>query len=147
PPHVRTVPQLQTWLDGGADDTVGASVTIIGGAKAGLSLADLCLRRSRTVTLVEPTNVLGVELGLPGRWRLVHDLEEAGAHVVLNAELDTITEGSVNVRVDGATQTVPADTVVVASGGVPTTALAESPPRAGIKPHTIGDCDHVGGLE
>src|SRR5207237_292253 len=64
--HVLTVPQLRVWLDGDDESAVGAHVVVVGGGKTGLSLADLCLRRGRSVAVVEPTNVFGVELGLPG---------------------------------------------------------------------------------
>ena len=49
------------------DGTVGARVVVIGGGKPGISIADLCLRRGRDVTVLEPTNVFCGELGLPER--------------------------------------------------------------------------------
>ena len=74
---MRAVPDLADWLRDD-DGTVGARVVVIGGGKPGISIADLCIRRGRTVTVLEPTNVFCGELGLPGRWRLVADIESGG---------------------------------------------------------------------
>jgi NADPH-dependent 2,4-dienoyl-CoA reductase/sulfur reductase-like enzyme len=146
-PHVRTLPSLRGWLAADDDSAVGASVAVVGGGKAGLSVADLCLRRGRTVTIIEPTKILAVELGLPGRWRLAHDIEEAGADVLLQASPSAITAGTVTVNIDGSRRDIAADTVIICNGGVPNNELPHALQAAGVKPHVIGDCDRVAGLE
>ena len=80
PEGALAVPQLRSWLERD-DDTVGSRIAILGGGKAGCSIADLALRRGREVTIVEP-DVPCVELGLPGRFRTIADLEAAGARFV-----------------------------------------------------------------
>jgi hypothetical protein len=56
-------------------------VLIRGHGKAAVSVARLAALRTHDVTLVTPESVLAPELGLPGRFRLVHDTEAAGAHL------------------------------------------------------------------
>jgi 2,4-dienoyl-CoA reductase (NADPH2) len=145
--HVRTVPELQPWLKGDADDAVGAEVAVMGGGKAGLSLADLLVRRGRAVTVVEPTAVFGCELGLPGRWRLVSDLEAAGAVLKGSAIVEAILLGGVRVTVAGEPQDIKADTVVVASSAVPDETLAGELRASGVTVYPLGDCTQAGTLE
>lgn len=60
-------------------------VVLDGGDKPGLSLAAVLRARGHAVTLVEPSGVFGQVLGLPGRFRLVADVEAAGATLVTEA--------------------------------------------------------------
>ena len=130
PAGALTVEDLRAWL--AADDTtVGGRVAIWGGGKIGLSLADLCVRRGRHVTVVEPSGVFGVELGLPGRFRLVHDLEERGVRLVAAAALDGVE----------------ADSVIAASGLVPRRDLLDGLLSAGVPARAVGDCAGVRFLE
>jgi NADPH-dependent 2,4-dienoyl-CoA reductase/sulfur reductase-like enzyme len=147
------VPDLRAWLDGD-DRQVGHDVVVIGGGKPGLSLADLCLRRGHAVTVVEPTAVLGVELGLPGRFRLVHDLEAAGALLVASAEVVGIEPDGVRVRTPASSdgeggRVLAADTVIVAGGAVPGAPLAEALYAGGIDVpvSVVGDAHAVEGIE
>ena len=137
--HVRTVPELRGWLERD-DDSVGARVAFLGGGKPALSIADLCIKRGRSVALIEPSGVFGSELGLPGRWRLVADLEAAGARLVGHADVETIEPGAVLVKVEGATDRIDADTVIITSGVQPNSALADSLRAAGLSVHLVGDC-------
>jgi 2,4-dienoyl-CoA reductase (NADPH2) len=124
-----TLPALVGWLRGDDDDDrVGRRVTVLGGGKAGLSIADALVRRGRSVTIVEPTGVLGIELGLPGRFRRVHDLQTAGAVIATEAPAD-------------------ADTVISAAPTGRDTALADAARAAGLDVHAIGDCAGAGMLE
>jgi 2,4-dienoyl-CoA reductase (NADPH2) len=125
-PGAATPLELRAWLSAD-DDRVGRRVTILGGGKVGLSLAGLCARRGRAVTVVEPSGVFGVELGLPGRFRLVHELEQQGVLLVTEDPAD-------------------ADTVV-ATARVPRDELAASLTAAGLTVSTAGDCAGVRSLE
>jgi 2,4-dienoyl-CoA reductase (NADPH2) len=130
PAGALTVEDLGEWL-ASDDTTVGGRVTIWGGGKIGLSLADLCARRGRDVTVVEPSGVFGVELGLPGRFRLVHDLEERGVRLVAAASLDAVE----------------ADSVIAASGLVPRRDVLDGLLSAGVPARAVGDCAGVRFLE
>jgi 2,4-dienoyl-CoA reductase (NADPH2) len=144
--HVHTVPELGVWLREGGP-AIGASVAVLGGGKAGLSLASLCRRRGREVTVIEPTHVFGVELGLPGRFRLVADAERDGITLLGRATVERIEPGAVVVTVDGVEQRIDADAVVVASHVTSEPALADALRAAGMHPHVAGDCHTVARIE
>ena len=141
------MPELASWLDGGDDHLVGQRVVLVGGGKASVSIADLCIKRGRDVAIVEETNVFCGELGLPGRWRLVPDIEAAGARLVDSARVEAITADAVHVRVGEAVEAIPADTVIVTNAAVPDNALfTRSKPPASAA-HLVGDCNGVRRLE
>jgi 2,4-dienoyl-CoA reductase (NADPH2) len=146
-PSVATLGRLAPWFadPGGAE--VGRAVVVLGGGTVGLSVAGLCRARGIAVTVVEPTTVLGVELGLPGRFRIVADLRDAGARLVTGAEVLAIDDRGVRVTTDGAEEHLEADTVIVASGATPDDALASELRDAGIRAHTAGDARAVRLLE
>jgi 2,4-dienoyl-CoA reductase-like NADH-dependent reductase (Old Yellow Enzyme family) len=115
--------ELRPWLDGG-DDPLDARVAIVGSGKAAVSLAGFARARGHDVTLVSPSPVLAPELGLPGRFRLVHDTEAAGVAVRL------------------ASSEVPeADTVLRIAPGDPRPA-----PTLDVPVHVIGDASGTVGL-
>jgi 2,4-dienoyl-CoA reductase (NADPH2) len=146
-PHVHTIPALRDWLDHD-DEQIGAEVLVAGGGKPALSLADLCARRGRTVTVVEPTPVFGPELGLPGRFRLVRDLEDAGVALLGSTAVLGIEEDAVLLRMaDGSEQRRPVDSVIVASGARPADALLGELAAAGVGVHAAGDCAGVRRIE
>jgi 2,4-dienoyl-CoA reductase (NADPH2) len=149
--HVLRVPDLEEWFLGLHETMVGHHVAVVGGGKAGLSIADLCIRRGHDVTIVESSGVFGVELGLPGRFRLVHDLETVGVHLVANATVESIGSRTVQLRRAGEDgpvgEAIRADTVILASGEVPDTRLATALRSAGVPVRAIGDCRAVRHLE
>jgi NADPH-dependent 2,4-dienoyl-CoA reductase/sulfur reductase-like enzyme len=146
-PLVHTVDELAPWL---ADDSeaVGRRVVVIGGGKAGLSLADLASRRGRDVTIVEPQPVFGAELGLPGRFELVATLEERGVRFAPGFLVDRFEPDAVSGRaVDGDRDRLPADSVFLADPVGPDDTVPQRLAAAGIVHRIIGDCRRVGMLE
>lgn len=114
------VDDLRDWL--AADDpTLGERVAVRGSGKAALSIAALARARGRSVTLVPDDTVLAPELGLPGRFRLVADLERDGVAVVADPGV--------------------VDTVVTARRGP-----GRPPPGGGPEVHVVGDATGAGGL-
>lgn len=144
--NVFTLPRLAGWLreDSAA---IGDRVVVLGGGKAALSIADLCLRRGRAVSIVESTSVFGVELGLPGRWRLVADLEAAGAELLGDTSVDSIGSGVVRVKTGDDVLELPADSVIVTSVCAPDRRLADELAVAGIDAYVVGDAADVRFLE
>lgn len=109
---------VQSWLEG--DAQLADPVVVHGSSKAAVSVALRARTESHTVTLVPDAPVLAPELGLPGRFRLVAALEQAGVVV--------------------AAEAVPAPTVVRIARGP---GIAP-PPHPEV--HVIGDAEGTGGL-
>ena len=128
----------------GADDaTVGDDVVILGGSKAVLSLADLCRRRGRTVTVVAPERYVAESIGFPGRARLVADLEAAGVDLLLETAVEHVGDGEVRVTRDGSTSSVRASTVIGVEARTAPSRLAEAFAAAGLKTHVVGDASDL----
>jgi 2,4-dienoyl-CoA reductase (NADPH2) len=144
--HVFSVPRLEGWLRDGGDD-VGERVVLLGGGKPAMSIGAKCIERGRSVSIVEATHVFCGELGLPGRWRLVADIEAAGARLVPNATVESIKPGAVRVKVGDVVEDIPADTVIVTTGATPEHGLADDLADAGIVCHVIGDSAGVRRIE
>jgi 2,4-dienoyl-CoA reductase (NADPH2) len=150
--HARRIDELGAWLTTGdrttgdrttGARTVGARVVVLGGGKAGLSLASLCARRGRQVSVVEPTSVFAPEMGLPGRFRLVHDLEQQGVALLANVIVGGISPDAVH-HGDGE---IAADTVIAASPQSPNRTLLDALDAEGIAATGLGDCLSIRGIE
>jgi len=147
---VRSIPELDGWLldgDATAGPGVGGRVVLLGGGKPAMSIGNLCLERGREVTIVEATNVFCPELGLPGRWRLVPDIEAAGARLVDLATVIGIDATGVTIEREGTREQLAADTVIATNTAVPDDVLTAALRAAGHTVHTVGDCDGVRRLE
>ncbi len=131
----------------GDDDAISDAVVVLGGGKPGLTLATALRARGRAVTIVEPTRVFGVELGLPGRFRLVADAEAAGVALIGSARLVAITADHVVIARDGAEASLPAGTVVVATRESRPSTLLEPLLATGITTFVVGDAADPRGFE
>ncbi len=148
PGEQRATPvvELTDWLreDG---DRVGKTVLIAGQGKAAVSLARLCATRGRLVTVAGPDAVFAPEVGGPGRWELVAELQRMGVRLLGGATIDEIGPASASVRVGDATENVDAETVITTTGLEPDGALASALEGAGINVHSVGDCREIGFIE
>jgi 2,4-dienoyl-CoA reductase (NADPH2) len=143
--HVRTVDQLDDWLLA-EQPLVGHRVVIVGGGRAGLGLADVASARGHDVTVLEGSGTFAAQIGLPGRWRLIHDLQARGVRLVGDARIDAIGGASVSTTVAGVTRDLPADAVLVATvEGRPEAVRALE--AEGVTVHAVGDCRAPGFLE
>jgi 2,4-dienoyl-CoA reductase (NADPH2) len=145
-PHVHDVPSLAPHL---CDDAVlpeGPAV-VLGGGKPGVSIARRLLDEGRSVTVVEATHVFCGELGLPGRWRLVPDLERDGARLLGEATVEEILPSAVRVRTTSGVEDLPAAVVVATASTVPDDALVLALRAAGVEARTVGDCAGIRRIE
>lgn len=101
---------------------VGKRVVVIGGGLVGAEIADFLAERGRQVTVVESGPVIATEMAHPRRWRVLFELREAGVRLVTDATDIEIGDEAVRFRApdspgaDPEAITVPADTVVLATG-------------------------------
>jgi pyruvate/2-oxoglutarate dehydrogenase complex dihydrolipoamide dehydrogenase (E3) component len=143
-PHVHAVDDLDAWLLHG--DAVGDDIVVIGGDLPGLGLAERARVDGARVTVLEPSDVFGLHLGLPGRWRRVHDLRADSVVLAGGAEVEEITPDAVRWRdLDGDHET-PASTVFVTSDASPDTTLADELRARGVEVSVVGDAAVGAGL-
>jgi 2,4-dienoyl-CoA reductase (NADPH2) len=143
---VVTVDALASWFQTD-DETLGAAVVVVGGGKVGLSIADLAARRGRSVTVLEPTAVFGTELGLPGRFELVAELQERGVNLRPECAVQSFAPGFVHVDAGGEEERLPADSVVIAAPAGPDRRVARALDGVGLTYREIGDGRAFGLLE
>jgi 2,4-dienoyl-CoA reductase (NADPH2) len=130
---------------------LGRNVTIIGGGLVGAELADFMVERGRNVTLIEEGPVLALEMAHPRRWRVLHELREAGVRIEANSRATKITRDAVRIetRFESESQVVdiPADSVLIASGLTPNPDPVQAYRATGIPVVEIGDVTGVGYIE
>lgn len=125
------------WLDpAGGLDALGERVLVVGSGKVALSLASAARARGRTVVLTAPDAVLAPELGLPGRFRLVHDLIESGVDVRPSTVIEHRDDPLLG-----------ADSIVWATSRRPRSALAAELRFTGLPVDVLGDASGTFGLE
>ncbi len=144
--HVFTPASLRAWLEGDGGD-LGRRVAVLGGGKAALSLASVCARRGHEVTVLEPTGVFAPELGLPGRFRVVADIEALGVRLVPHATAQAVEPGTVIADVAGVPEKIGADAVIVTSDLSPVATLSAALRSAGVAARAVGECRELGGIE
>jgi 2,4-dienoyl-CoA reductase-like NADH-dependent reductase (Old Yellow Enzyme family)/thioredoxin reductase len=151
--HVHAVDELGAWLLDGAP--VGDDVVVLGGDLPGLGIAERAAADGARVTVLEPSDVFGLHLGLPGRWRRVHDLRADGIRLAGGADVLEITADSVRWRdLDGDHETpatavfstldADADTTLaddlrarLGNGGVDVTVVGDAAVGAGLLEHAM----------
>jgi NADPH-dependent 2,4-dienoyl-CoA reductase/sulfur reductase-like enzyme len=144
-PHVRAVDDLGGWLLD-RSPLAGSDVVVLGGDLPGLGVAEQAAREGARVTVLEASDVFGLHLGLPGRWRRVHDLRAEGITLAGSADVAEITADTVRWHdLDGDHET-PATTVVVTGDPEPDTVLADELRRRGLDVVVVGDAGVGAGL-
>ena len=89
------------------------------------------------VTLMRRGSRVGERIGPSTRWAVVQELRMAGVEILTGVAYERIESGAVVIRdADGAERRVAADTVVIAAGQEPETALARSLAGAE-RPHVV----------
>jgi 2,4-dienoyl-CoA reductase (NADPH2) len=144
--HVHTVDDLDAWLVSGRP-LPGARVVVIGGGRAGMGLADLASRQGHAVTVLERSGVFASQIGLPGRWRLVHELQQRGVDLVGNATVTAIEHDLVRYTVDDESRTAAGDIVLVAECSSEPNVGVDILKSTDVPVHSIGDCTGAGFIE
>jgi len=70
----------------------------------------------RTITVIEMVDRMADNVGRTARWSLLKSLRLMGVKLRTNTKLAEITDGAVVVETSDGTETIPADTVVIAVG-------------------------------
>lgn len=127
---------------------MGKRIVIIGGGLVGIELAEFFSEHGRQVTVIEESAVLGADLSLVRRWRMLDTLKKAGVQLLNRSMAKEITDEVVLYQDhDGKQRSLPADTVIIAMGARADTSLADALEEAGFEVHIVGDCSSVGYIE
>jgi 2,4-dienoyl-CoA reductase (NADPH2) len=143
-PHVHAVDDLDAWLLDGSE--VARDVVVLGGDLPGLGIAERAHADGARVTVLEPSDVFGLHLGLPGRWRRVHDLRSDGIVLAGGADVVAITPDVVRWRDLDGDHATPAGAVFTTLAADPDTTLADDLRARGVDVPVIGDAAVGAGL-
>jgi NADPH-dependent 2,4-dienoyl-CoA reductase/sulfur reductase-like enzyme len=108
-------------------------------AEDDLFLNDLMHKTERNITVIDMVDRLASNVGRTSRWSLVKSLKLSDVNMMPNTRLVEITDDSVIVQAGEKTETIPADTVVLALGAISNNTLAEEAKDLGIDVVVIGD--------
>ncbi len=123
---------------------VGPKAVIIGGGMIGAETANHLANHGKVVTLVEMLPDIATEVPNINRMALLKDMENAGIKVLVNTTVKDILSDGIVVVKDCVTETISADTVIVAAGSRPNNALQAELSGKRYKLITIGDAYKVG---
>ena len=147
-PMRTRVPLLQAWdalLD---QERVprGARVTIIGGGMVGIETADTRIHhRGIRATVLEGLSVIAKEMARNNRYDVLERLEKGGARVLVNAPVESVEDGTVWAKIEGARTPVDAgDLIIAAIGPIPNRDIVPEVERAGVPYALAGDCNQIG---
>ena len=147
-PMRTRVPLLQAWdalLD---QERVprGARVTIIGGGMVGIETADTLIHhRGIRATVLEGLSMIAKEMARNNRYDVLERLEKGGARVLVNAPVESVEDGTVWAKIEGARTPVDAgDLIIAAIGPIPNRDIVPEVERAGVPYALAGDCNQIG---
>lgn len=112
----------------------------------GLETAEFLATQGKVVTLVEILDQLCADEALFNKPATLYNVKMAGVVCHTNSEVKEITTDGVRVSINGKSEFLPVQTVVLAAGRVPDTTLAESLRGTVSQLHVIGDADGKNGF-
>lgn len=120
---------------------VGNKVAIIGGELVGCETAEFLVDQGKQVTVMRRGSEMATSVGPSNRAFFLSRLLDKGATLLREVRYDGISaEGVIITTRDGEERTIEADTVVLAAGSVPDTALYDAIKDKVSEAYHIGDC-------
>jgi len=120
---------------------VGDRVAIIGGELVGCETAEFLADRGKQVTVMRRGPEMATSVGPTTRDFFLSRLLDKGITLLREARYDGVSSEGVDITTrDGEERTIEADTVVLAAGSVPDTALYEAIKDKVAEVYQIGDC-------
>jgi 2,4-dienoyl-CoA reductase-like NADH-dependent reductase (Old Yellow Enzyme family)/thioredoxin reductase len=127
---------------------IGQEIVVIGGGQVGCEVGVHYGSQGKTVTILEMQGQLCPDAMRTYREELQGQVEDHCQRAITGGTCTAITEDGVHYRdATGADQFLPADTVILAMGMRPTTALAESFRGCAENFRAMGDCVKVGNVQ
>jgi len=100
---------------------------------------ELARRGSRQVTLVRRGSAVGETLGRSTRWVILQELKKLGVRTITGAHYLELNDKGLLIQLDGRTELLEADTIILAAGYEADSKLAERWREAAPEIHVIGD--------
>jgi NADPH-dependent 2,4-dienoyl-CoA reductase/sulfur reductase-like enzyme len=121
---------------------VGKRVVVIGAGRVGLETAEYLRARDREVIVLSRRQVseIGQDLPWPQGGHFLRRLDEMGVKKQGKVRVQEITDDGVVCSIDGKSEFLPADTVVLALGADGNSGLAKAFQTTVSELHLIGDC-------
>jgi 2,4-dienoyl-CoA reductase (NADPH2) len=107
-------------------------------------LRGLMYNGGRQVTIIEVAEKPAANVGISTRWALLKNLKLMGVTIRTKTKIVDISEEYVRLETGDATQSIPVDTVIVATGSVPVHDLAQTARFAKSEIIVIGDANRIG---
>jgi len=142
-------PNVINVIDAHKDKTLvkGSKVVVCGGGLSGCDCAlEFAEEQGKDVTIIEMQDEIGKDLLFLNAASLFPKMAAAGVKQRTSAEVIAVKSDGVHIQLeDGSIEVVPADTVIIAFGMRPNTAVVEEiKAKYHIKTRVAGDCDKVG---
>lgn len=102
-------------------------------------LIELATRGIKEVTIIEMQRSAGADIGQSTRWTILQELHHYGVKVITGAVAEEITPAGVYIKKGEAGELVEADTVVMAVGSRPESALCETLKEVVKEIYMVGD--------
>ena len=132
------------------EERLGQRVVVVGGGLVGCELAMDLVNKGRDVQIVEALPQIlasGPQVPLPNTMYLHDFFAEKGTPIHTSTRIAAVTDdGAVVTAADGASTTIPADSVVIAVGFRPNPSLREEFQGLGAEVYEIGDERRVGNI-
>ena len=125
---------------------VGNKVVVIGGGEVGMETAQVLAEKGKRITMVVRTKMGKGMVQMVYFW-MRSELAKHGVEMLPNTKTEEITDsGVVVVDVEQKRRTIEADTVVMAAGARPETALHKALEDIAPEIHLAGDCLYPGDI-
>jgi 2,4-dienoyl-CoA reductase-like NADH-dependent reductase (Old Yellow Enzyme family)/thioredoxin reductase len=139
-PGIERENVIIAWQALSHPEKVGRKVVIIGGGSVGAETAKFLLDQEKDVTLVEMLTEIAGDAEKVNRKVLLRSVGEKGAKIRVSTQATAILAEGVEVEFDGNKETLPADTVVLATGIRPNNELEAALRALPAELHKVGDC-------
>jgi len=106
-------------------------------------LLELAIHGTKEIVLIEMIKKIGKDIGLSTRWGMLQEISRIGVKTSVSTKALEITEQGVLVEIDGKTEEIPADSVVMAVGSEIYNPLQELVESLGIPCQVAGDANKI----
>jgi 2-enoate reductase len=123
---------------------------IIGGGEVGMETAIFLARMEKEITVLEMRSLLAMDSTPIHYYSMFREEWEKHANItgIVNATVTEIGDRHVDyLDKEGSRQSVPCDSIILATGMVSCTDEAAGLFVPGVKCHLVGDCNQVGNIQ